>query len=104
MTTTARQSVTKFIAELHHQHIPVEQTYLFGSAARNEQHEWSDIDLAIIGPSFAKDYFEELLQLHRIAQTIDPALSPVPLRPADLLDRFSPIADAIRRDGQEVIL
>ncbi len=32
--------------------VPVQRAYLFGSYARGEQHEWSDIDVALIADAF----------------------------------------------------
>lgn len=102
MTQEVTGILNQFVEALRREKIPLQRLFLFGSVARGEQHEWSDIDVAVIGPAFDKDRIEEMARLHFIAQRIHPAINPVPLRPEDLHDRFSIIAEAIRRDGQEV--
>lgn len=49
---TALVEVRQFLTELLDLGIPLRQAILFGSFARNEQHEWSDIDLALVADSF----------------------------------------------------
>lgn len=104
MTKQLHQTLTPFIHALRAHHIPVSRLFVFGSAARGTQHAWSDIDVGVVGQAFGPDRFDELVTLYRIAQDVNPAISPVPLRPEDLNDHFSTIAEAIRREGQEVPL
>ena len=42
----------RFIAEVQAKGLHVRHAILFGSYARNEQHEWSDIDLALSADEF----------------------------------------------------
>lgn len=44
--------VKRFSADLRAANVPVDRVILFGSYARGEQHEWSDIDVALVGQSF----------------------------------------------------
>lgn len=104
MTKDTERILRQFAEALRRENIPLHQMFLFGSVARGKQHEWSDIDVAVVGPAFDKDRIEEMIHLQFIARRIHPALSPVPLRPDELQDRFSTIADAIRKEGQEVSL
>ena len=41
-----------FVADVRTAGVPLRQVILFGSYARNEQREWSDVDLALISDSF----------------------------------------------------
>ena len=45
--------VNRYVEALQHQGIHVTEVYLFGSYQRGEPHEWSDIDLVVVSPSFA---------------------------------------------------
>ena len=42
----------RFIAEVQAKGLHVRHAILFGSYARNEQHEWSDIDIALSADEF----------------------------------------------------
>ena len=44
--------VEAFVAEIRRIGVPVKQAILFGSYARNEQREWSDIDVALVSDAF----------------------------------------------------
>jgi len=44
--------VKAFVAEVRAAGVPLKKAILFGSYARNEQHEWSDIDVALMADTF----------------------------------------------------
>ena len=96
------QDLQKFGQKLRQQGIPCDALYLFGSAARGEMHEWSDIDVGVVGNTFDTDRLQETVTLRRLSYDINPAISPIPLRPEDLQDRFSPISQAIKNDGRQI--
>ncbi len=52
VTQQAAVDLVKRFAHEVRQIVPVRQVILFGSFARNEQHEWSDIDVALVADSF----------------------------------------------------
>lgn len=104
MNTEVIELVARYGAALRRSGVPVRRIFVFGSTARGTRHEWSDIDVGVVGDAFAKDRTEEMVQLQMIASKIDPAISPIPLRPEDLEDRFDTIGDAIRKEGKEVLL
>lgn len=69
--------VTRYIQELKKLGIEVSQVILFGSYAKGRPKEYSDIDLAVVSPSFSKlDIFERQLILskghHRFGEPIEP--------------------------------
>lgn len=51
--TDIRRIVHNFVSALE-PNVTVDRVILYGSYARDEPHEWSDIDLAIISPDFAR--------------------------------------------------
>ncbi len=59
---TAR--VERFIERVR-QHVPVKGVYLFGSYAAGTPDEASDIDLAVVSPSFGADRHSDLTLLSR---------------------------------------
>ena len=44
--------VKAFAADVRRLGVPLRQVILFGSYARDTQHEWSDIDVALVADSF----------------------------------------------------
>jgi len=102
MTYDIQQKLKKLEQKLRDNQIPFQSLFLFGSSARGTAHEWSDIDVAVVGPAFGKDPIDETVRLSLIASPIDPAFSPVAMRPEDLEDRYSSIGTAIRKEGIEI--
>lgn len=102
MTEKIKKSLNVFHSVLRKEGIPVDTLYVFGSAARGTMHQWSDIDVGVIGPAFGTDRIAETVTLRGLSYDVNPAISPIPLRPEDLQDRYSPIGQAIRREGIEI--
>jgi predicted nucleotidyltransferase len=63
--------------------IRVEAIYLFGSFAAGCQHQWSDIDLAIVSPDFKDNSMEDQEQLMCLTWDVDVRIEPHPFRPED---------------------
>ncbi|MBI5914150.1 MAG: nucleotidyltransferase domain-containing protein [Bacteroidetes bacterium] len=53
-------SVRKFAAEVRNQGVQLRKVFLFGSYARGEQKEWSDIDVALVADDFTGVSFEDV--------------------------------------------
>ncbi len=78
------QAYLKLVMEI----FPVAGAWLYGSYARNEQNEWSDIDIAICSPDFEHIPRPIAIKiLSKIAKKIDYAIEPYPLRPKECLDK-----------------
>jgi predicted nucleotidyltransferase len=57
---TAIDTVKKFADALKGQGIKLREVILFGSYARGEQHEWSDIDVALFADEFVGVGFQDI--------------------------------------------
>ena len=97
------KSINRFIAVLRQSGIPFQEVYLYGSYARNKQHEWSDIDLGVITEQFAVDSIEETIQLQLLAHQINPALSPVSIHQEDLNNRYCSLGQTIKKEGKPLL-
>ncbi len=104
MKDNIEKLLQQYAKRLQEAQLPIERMFLFGSFARGTPHEWSDIDVGVISKPFGTDLIDEMVKLRQLAHDIDPAISPIPVRPEDLKDRFSVIGDAIRREGKEIAL
>ena len=94
---TALAEVKTFAAELRQLGLQVRQVILFGSYARNEQHEWSDMDVAIVADEFSGFRPEDvLLFLRPLARHVD--IEPHTFRPEDFTD-WNPFVEEIKRTG-----
>ncbi len=74
--------ITRYVNELKKLGIKVSQVILFGSYAKGKPKEYSDIDLAIISPTFQKlDIFERQLILSKAHHNFGEPIEPIGLTP-----------------------
>lgn len=84
------------------ENVPVRQVILFGSVARDEAHEWSDVDVAVVCDPFAATRHEETMTVRRARRDIDIRISPICLHPVDFQNKYFALAAEISRTGVEV--
>lgn len=58
-------------------HFPVKAVLLYGSFARGDQREDSDIDIAVVVDKLAKDFLEEYTDLFKLRRGINSRIEPV---------------------------
>ena len=76
-----RRELQRFVARLKAE-LPVDRVYLFGSFARGDVHEGSDIDLIIVG-DFSERFHERIYRVLLLNDQNLP-LSPLCYRPEEL--------------------
>jgi predicted nucleotidyltransferase len=81
---------------------PIERVILFGSTARNQAVEDSDIDVAVVCNAFAPVRHEENMVFRRIRRTIDLRIEPISLHPDDFRSPAFALTREIEREGVEV--
>lgn len=84
---------------LRENNIRVTQLVLFGSHAKGNAREWSDIDLAVVSPDFGRDYCADRVRLMKLARRTPAMIEPHPLHPDDLEDQWSTLSQEIRLHG-----
>ena len=82
VTTNVDKKIQEFI-QLTGKALELEAVYLFGSHARGNSHEWSDIDLAIVSPDFCGDRFDDTTRLIPYILKVDTAIEVHPFRPEE---------------------
>lgn len=82
--------------------IPVERLILFGSRAKGQAKEWSDIDLCVVSPQFGRNSFEEMVELKKLADKVEPMIEPHPLHPDELNNRYDPLVAEVLAHGKIV--
>ena len=98
---TALAEVNAFVADLHTLGVVPQRVILFGSFARNEQREWSDIDVAIVAEEFSGFRPEDSRRIAR-ALVRHTAIEPHTFRPEDFTD-WNPFVEEIKRTGIVVV-
>lgn len=97
--TEALQTASRFKRALQEEQVPFEAVIVFGSVARDSMHDQSDIDVAVIGKPYKGDRMEEQYALSHIRRRISYKLQPIWFYPEHLADKYSTLAQEIKKDG-----
>ena len=78
----------------------IEKAYLFGSFAKGNYHEHSDIDIALVVKHWVGDYFDVVPPIWNLCDNIDMRIEPHIVVPEDDYAGFLP---EIERTGIELV-
>ena len=81
---------------------PIEKIFIFGSIAKESQHNDSDIDIAIVYTPFGKSRYEEKMKFAKARKGIDVRIEAVYLYPEELEHDWSTLIREIQKYGIEV--
>ncbi|MEW6102921.1 MAG: nucleotidyltransferase domain-containing protein [bacterium] len=95
------KTIIKYLDLLQQNNISFEQVYLYGSYAKGNSKEDSDIDLAIVAKEWLPDIFEAQFRLMKLGRRIDTRIEPHPIRKSDF-DKTNPYAGEILRTGKRI--
>lgn len=98
-----RDIALKFADILERQGISIEKLIIFGSYAKNNASEESDIDLCIVSPEFGKDPIEELQFLFKQTRGVDTRIEPIPVSPQEYKESLSPLILEIKKSGRKIM-
>ena len=94
--------VRRYKQLLQKEHVPFVMLYLFGSYAKKNIRDWSDVDVAVVGKQFGKNYIKESVLLNTIADRVHPLLEAHPCTPALLHDSYSTFGSEILMYGEKI--
>ncbi len=100
-TKIIMETVNKYLNLLRESHISFEQVYLYGSYAKGNPREDSDIDLAIIAKDWVPDVFDAQFELMRLGRRVDTRIEPHPLKKSEF-DKTNPYVREILTTGKEI--
>ncbi len=100
-TESAVELVKKYIQELKENNIHIQEAYIFGSYARGNPNEESDIDIALVSNVFTGDRFEDRRKIVPLRRKIDNRIEPIPFRPEDF-QKGGNFIDEIKKTGKAV--
>ncbi|HLP46725.1 MAG TPA: nucleotidyltransferase domain-containing protein [Candidatus Kapabacteria bacterium] len=89
----------EFGRQLKENNIPVDFLVLFGSYAKGNSHEDSDLDIAVISPDFGKNRLFERIRLLNISSKIDSRIEPHPISTKDWKEGWKEIVYEINKTG-----
>lgn len=100
------KSIQNYLQAVKRKRIPVKYGVLFGSYARGQQHEWSDIDLLVVSPRYDRKWtHKDWAKLWRVAAHTDVRIEPIPVGEKQFKeDDSSLIIEIARREGKIIPL
>jgi predicted nucleotidyltransferase len=98
--------VQNYLSVVAKKGVPVRYGVVFGSHAKGNVHEWSDIDLLVVSPLYDKRRtYKQASKLWRIAAQTDSRIEPIPVGEKQYKeDDSSMIVEIARREGQIIPL
>jgi len=100
-TDSVIEVVKKYINELQQNNIPIQGAFIFGSYAKENPKEESDIDVALISTAFTGDRFEDRRKIVPFRRKIDSRIEPIPFRPEDF-EQGGNLVDEIKKTGKAI--
>ena len=96
--------IKRYFSVLNEEGIHPCRGILFGSYARNDANEWSDIDIIIVAPEFDYNKSEEIINtLWRSTIAADNRIEPIPCGEKEWINNESrPILEIARNEGIEI--
>ncbi len=101
IAANVEQKIQRLI-QLVTKELRLEAVYLFGSIAKGDSHDCSDIDLAIVSPDFKGDSFEDSKKLFPHVLNVDTGIEVHTFRPADFTSS-NPFVKEIITTGVRVL-
>ena len=95
--------IRKFLKRLFQEGIPIEKAFLYGSYARGEQDEDSDIDVMLVSEIYDENDDRTVGKTWRISMSIDTRIEPYTVgKQRFLTDSFSPLLQIVKEEGLEI--
>ena len=94
--------IENYIKVLIKNKINPEKIILFGSFAKGKNHQYSDIDLAVISDQFGKDEIEELMELARLTIDVSDRIAAIPLTNDNLKLEYHSLIGEIKKYGKVI--
>jgi uncharacterized protein len=97
----ALEQVNSFLNELKNIDLELKKAILFGSSARDEMNEWSDIDLMLVSDKFTTNIFDNL-KLYSKINIKYPDIDTHPY-PTNYFNESDPFIEEVKKTGIEIL-
>ena len=95
--------IRRYLALLAENGINSEKAILFGSYARGDYRQSSDIDILVISKQFDKDRWSREDDMWKLVRHVDSRIQPVPVGTNQFIeDDVSPVIEMARQEGIEI--
>lgn len=98
LPTKVKNIVISYLQALGRNNIPIKEAILFGSYARGNYQEWSDIDIALVSDIFEGNRIDDKDKIRKITLSISSEIEAIPFSPKDF-NLQNPFAKEILTTG-----
>jgi len=91
-----------YLRALNRNNIPIKEAILFGSYARGNYQEWSDIDIALVSDIFVGNRIDDKDKIRKITLSISSELEVIPFSPHDF-NLQNPFVKEILKTGIKMV-
>jgi len=94
--------IDKYLQALSRHNIPIREAILFGSYAKGNPQEWSDIDIALVSEIFGGDWISDKGKIRKITLSVSSEIEVIPFSPTDF-DSQNPLVKEILKTGVKLV-
>lgn len=93
-----KKTIETYLESLRRHNIPIKEAILFGSYARGNYQEWSDIDIALVSEIFDGNRIDDKDKIRNITLSVSSQIEVIPFSPHDFNDQ-DPFVKEILKTG-----
>lgn len=93
--------IDSYLHELNRHNIPIREAVLFGSYAKGNHHQWSDIDIALVSDIFTGDRMDDKDKIRKITLSVSSQIEVLPFPVWDF-NLQNPLAKEILTTGMKL--
>ena len=97
-----KNTIDRYLSSLKEHNIPIRQAILFGSYARGNYNEWSDIDIALVSDIFEGSRIKDRSKIRKITLSVSCDIEVLPYSPENFT-REDPFVKEIMDSGIRII-
>ena len=97
-----KRKIDKYLTVLREHNIPIRQAILFGSYARGDYNEWSDIDIALVSEIFEGSRIKDKNKIRKITLSVGSDIEVLPYSIADFAED-NPFVKEILNTGIRIV-
>ncbi len=102
VATSILKTIRKYVEELEKNQIHIKSAIIFGSYAKGNHNEWSDLDVALVSDDFEGIRFNDRQKIARITLDVDYRISPLTFKTEDFTEEDL-FAQEIMKTGIKII-
>lgn len=101
--TAIIETLQRYVQGLNNKGIPIEKAFLYGSYARNEATDESDIDVMLISKLFDKNFDNIAGKIWTLSKEYHILIEPYMVGTKKFnTDEYSPLLEIVRQEGIEI--